>query len=258
MLAEVQKVKSRDLVINLTFQGEAALDLRVKEPVAGTICSFEQRQTPGGGTLLGDSVTELAKQSYVAGEAFNGSYDVTVEKIWGRPTGYKATLEIIKHQGTAQETREQKVISLDKGAVKLTVTMDRGRRTTLATVPPPAALRRTERELKDPSSSDQILGKLRALTNQSASVGESGISGSISVTGNTRKPAAARGTTPQVPEKVTYQTAVPSFVKGTMDMMARTAVDPKTGQTGWKLDPVFNNAGRPAPAVTTPLIPGGN
>jgi hypothetical protein len=39
-------------------------------------------------------------------------------------------------------------------------------------------------------------------------------------------------------------------------MMARTVVDPKTGQAGVKLDPVFSGA-RPAP-VTTPLIPGGN
>jgi hypothetical protein len=42
-----------------------------------------------------------------------------------------------------------------------------------------------------------------------------------------------------------------------MDMMARTVIDPKTGQSGVKLDPVFTGASRPG-TVTSPLIPGGN
>ena len=44
----------RDLVIKLAWQGDADLDLQVKEPV-GSVCNPTNAQSIGGGVLLGDS-----------------------------------------------------------------------------------------------------------------------------------------------------------------------------------------------------------
>jgi len=261
LLSTVKDVGARDLVIVLTFDGKdaAELDLKVEEPVTGSVCSFMQRQTPGGGTLLGGELANLREQSYIAAEAFSGTYTVKVEKIWGRPQGNRATLEIIRHQGTANETREQIVIVFDKNK-PVEVALTGGRRTTIAKVMPSSAAR-PERETADTSvSGDRILAKLRVLTDPG--MADSGFRGGMGSTGvrtaapATRTPATASKTA-AAPERGTYQTAVQSYRSSAMEMMARTVVDPKTGEAGVKLDPVFTGGGRPAP-VTTPLIPGGN
>src|SRR5436305_14956607 len=46
-----ERLRERDLVVVLSWQGAADLDLEVREPT-GTVCSYLQRQTAGGGTLL--------------------------------------------------------------------------------------------------------------------------------------------------------------------------------------------------------------
>src|SRR5262249_41952379 len=58
------RLRERDLVLVLTWQGDADLDLEVREPI-GTTCSCLQRQTPGGGILLGDTIAEGQRESYV-------------------------------------------------------------------------------------------------------------------------------------------------------------------------------------------------
>ena len=48
----VERQLQRDLVIKLSWQGDADLDLKVKEPT-GSVCWVLNRQTIGGGTLTG-------------------------------------------------------------------------------------------------------------------------------------------------------------------------------------------------------------
>ncbi|MFN4262011.1 MAG: hypothetical protein ACK4RK_22270, partial [Gemmataceae bacterium] len=166
-VAEAQKlrdaakqVQQRDLVIALKWEGEADLDLKVKEPV-GTVCSPLQRQTPGGGTFQGDTLMERRRETYVAAQAFSGDYEVTVERIWGRPLGGKATLEIIRHQGSPQETRERHTIVLDQRH-QLAISFANGRRTALASVPVTLPERRAETQAGLPAG-NRTLNKLRAL-----------------------------------------------------------------------------------------------
>ena len=85
-LDSAKKNLQRDLVITLDWKGQADLDLEVEEPI-GTTCSFQQRQTPGGGTLLGDTLLEPNRKTYVASEAFSGDYEMTIKRMWGRPQG---------------------------------------------------------------------------------------------------------------------------------------------------------------------------
>src|SRR5262249_8030252 len=136
--ASVNEQRRRDLVIKLMAQGEADLDLKVEEP-SGSICSSLNRQTIGGGTLIGDSMSGLTNETYAAPEAFSGEYRVIVEKVWGKTMGNKAQLKIIRHQGTPEETEELVTLKLTGPAsAPVTIKLEGGRRTETAYVPPPA------------------------------------------------------------------------------------------------------------------------
>src|SRR5581483_4113847 len=87
----------------LRWQGQADLDLKITEP-SSSVCSWLRRQTPGGGTLLGDTLEETNSEVYSAAEAYPGVYRIEVERAWGRPTGVRAQLIIVERQGTAEET----------------------------------------------------------------------------------------------------------------------------------------------------------
>ena len=70
----------RDIVVIISWTGEADLDLEVEEP-SGTICSAQNRRTIGGGVLLGDGSRKLDKKSNVIGigivrlsEGYDGVY----------------------------------------------------------------------------------------------------------------------------------------------------------------------------------------
>jgi tetratricopeptide (TPR) repeat protein len=255
LVTATQQVKERDLVIRLNWEGAADFDLKVKEPI-GTVCSYLHRQTPGGGTLLGDDLSKLGQKQYVAAEAFSGDYALTVERVWGRPVGAKVTVEVIRHQGTARERVEYHTVVFDKSNT-LTVALADGRRATLATVPPPAAVKESERVDKI-GTPDQVLNKLRALSDTGFTE-MSGVRGGMASTGSTARSAVKNGMQPTVAadaRQATYQ-KVQSFVNNAVDMTAQTTVLPEKGEIRMKLDPVFQTAGQGRPATATALIPGG-
>lgn len=139
----------RDLVVKLTYQGEAELDLEATDPT-GSTCSTLTRQSVGGGSLVNEN--GRAKKYSVA-EAFPGQYTFTVRRVWGRPVGGKATLEIIKNQGTPEERIERSTVNLDDEAV-VTLDLKEGRRQTPATLAAPGVFRQlvNERRLSQMAS----------------------------------------------------------------------------------------------------------
>jgi tetratricopeptide (TPR) repeat protein len=253
MLQAVSRLNERDLVIELSWQGDADLDLEVKEPI-GTACSFLQRQTPGGGTLLGGNLDSLGHESYVAAKAFSGDYQVTVRRIWGRPLGGKATLEMIYHQGTPQETRRRETIVFDRKHT-LTFSLANGRRTEAEYVPPPAATQRAKKspELTGP---DRVLTKLRAKADPEFSGSDStGMRGKL---GSLGLPASSTGKLERTPpDQVVYQTKVTSVVPNSADLTAQVSYIPNQGSVV-KISPVFQTANRAqgSPVLSNPLIPG--
>lgn len=258
LVGAVQQVKQRDLVANLKWQGEADFDLKVKEPI-GTVCSFLNKQTPAGGILLGDDLANLAHKSYIAAEAFNGEYEFTVERVWGRPLGAKVTLEIIRHQGTAKERIEIHTIVLDRNNT-VKVTLDNGRRVSTASVPPPAAVKETEREGKL-SNPDRVLNKLRAMADPSLTE-LTGVRASVNSTGSravnvpTGRPTQLSAT-PASQTQTSYQ-KIGSFVNNALDLTTQTTIIPEKGEMRIKVNPVFQSAaGRGAAMQSNPLIPGG-
>jgi hypothetical protein len=254
MLTSVKSSRQRDLVLTLSWQGEADLDLEVREPI-GTTCSCLQRQTPGGGTLLGDTSADMQRETYIAAEGFSGEYQVTVRRIWGRPLGGKATLEIIQHQGTPQETRKRETIIFDRTHT-LAVTLDEGRRTEAASVPPPAATRRTATAAKTPSS-DSVLNKLRALADPEI-VGTERTRMGLGSTGhlvNNQEPPAQADRNPA--DLVTYQTRVSPFVSSGSDFTAQAVLSADRRYVRFSLNAVFQTVGRGGPpSVPNPFIPG--
>ena len=188
MLNQANRTRERDLVVNLTFQGQAALDLKVREPI-GTTCSFQQRQTPGGGTLVGDNLSDLSRQSYVAAQAFSGEYEVSVERVWGRPTGAKATIEVIRHEGTARMIAKLYTVVIDpaKGPATFKLQLSDGQRKSVAAVPPPA--QRPERPVDEQTSADRVLNKLRSLTDPNLAISGSGFRGGMRSTGKVARVA---------------------------------------------------------------------
>src|SRR5262249_14449478 len=120
--ADVERLKSmlertqqRDLSIRLSWSGtDGSCALKIKEP-AGSVCSFLNRQTIGGGILIGGTLDQPRGESYIAAEAFPGEYTVTVERVWGRPLGDKAQLEITRYKGTPREHTRVETIDFRLG-----------------------------------------------------------------------------------------------------------------------------------------------
>jgi hypothetical protein len=224
MLKSVAQLRERDLVIELTWEGQADLDLEIKEP-SGDTCSFQQRQTSGGGTLIGDTIADAGRESYVAATAFSGEYQVTIRRIWGRPQGGKATLEIVRHQGTPREMRQRETVAFGRQYV-VPVTLEDGRRTELAYVPPQTTpARRTKAiELND---STAVANKLRMVADPQFADSDTRMrAGLVTLGADVTK-------SEQAPARQTRQSP------------------PENG-------PDFMSANRSAPTMSNPYLPGGN
>ena len=105
----------RDLVIELLWQGPADLDLTVAEP-GGSVCSATHKRTTGGGVLQSDVLEQTNEgdrsEIYTAALAFDGSYQVSVRKVLGRPSGNTVTIKVTKFQGTSKESHDLITIDL--------------------------------------------------------------------------------------------------------------------------------------------------
>lgn len=263
LAAAASSLRERDLKIVLSWQGEADLDLEVREPI-GTACTFLQRQTPGGGILLGDIVADAGRregttrETYVAAKAFPGAYQITVRRIWGRPLGGKATVEIIRNEGTPRESRERQTILFDRSH-SLTCSLADGRRTTAEAVPPPAPPAAST-AVADANSTNRVLTKLRSLADPELADAESRMSGGASSLGlpsSLSRLERERARDPRAVGPVTFQTKMTSPLGGTPDLTARAVLEENGRAVRVSVSPLFQTAGAAQmPVVTNPLIPG--
>lgn len=125
--------KQRDLVLKLTWNGDADLDLSVTEPL-GTVCSRQKKYSRGGGVFVHDGIgpkPQNAYELYVCPVASPGEYVLTVHYLRGNVVAKQAKLTIIRHQGTKQEATTTQSVSIagEKNVLKLT--LKSGRRTEL-------------------------------------------------------------------------------------------------------------------------------
>jgi hypothetical protein len=152
--------QQRDLIVKLRWAGDADLDLKVEEPT-GSVCSCLQRQTPGGGTLVGDTLADKNIETYVAAQAFRGKYRIIVDRVWGSPADGKAQVQVIRNQGTENESSQVFTLVL-KESNNLVLDLAAGRRTQAAAVPPPNLQPQAE-DLYAGASQQDLMGRLNSL-----------------------------------------------------------------------------------------------
>jgi tetratricopeptide (TPR) repeat protein len=245
----------RDVVIALNWDcGSelAELEMTVKEP-CGSVSSPEQRQTPGGGAMNTSGLTEpRPSATYTAAEALSGEYEVKVRRLWGRPLGDRARLEITLHKGTPQERRRLEIVRLDK-ANTFKLTLQEGRRTELAQVPPPSAPRRRPNETGQPQrTAGSALLKLRDLAHADLS-GATGPRGAACTRG------AASPTAPRPPQaqRTVYQTGVASLSGAGMNLTAELKMSADRREVNLVMQPVYQALAGNRQQVNLSAIPGG-
>jgi len=131
---ELDEVLQRDCIIEVSWTGDADLDLYVEEP-GGSICSRVNPRSIGGGFLMGDEYSKSASNNgqtteyYVLPKGFSGDYRLLVRRVWGKVTSGKATVTIRQNFGTEKEQSETRQVNVgDKGSLVL-FSLPNGRRT---------------------------------------------------------------------------------------------------------------------------------
>lgn len=126
LLAIAAAPRIRDLEITIHWAGESDVDLCVVEP-GDLLCSPTTPRTVQGGVLTFDG--PMGRERYVATQAFSGDYELLFRTVWGKPTANTIHVDVVKHKGTARESRERHAVSLADADPRLTVRLEGGRRT---------------------------------------------------------------------------------------------------------------------------------
>jgi hypothetical protein len=132
--AAINEALARDCVVVVSWTGEADVDLMVREP-AGTVCSLRNWRTTSGGLVqndvpLGDGAagTQGHTAVYVCPQAFSGSYEAVVRRVWGQVITGKVTVDLYRHYGTPQARCESQKVALDRGEALVKFDLADGRR----------------------------------------------------------------------------------------------------------------------------------
>jgi hypothetical protein len=261
LLARLQDTRRRDLEITLLWQNDATpadLELLVEEPT-GSLCSWRNRQTVGGGLLLGGAIGEK-KETYIAAESFTGTYRVRVERMFGHPLGDKAQLRIVRHKGTPQEHEEIVTVAVPRGVSDTTkdpllVKLDGGRRTHVAEVPTLAAAERLSTAVRPTTSTDAV-SQLQRLADPSGNYDPDGATYGVGGMGY-----APLGNAPERSprDNLAHQTRVAPLTEGSVDLTAQAVVSADGRYVRLSMAPTFNllTGKQLQPVVIrNPLIPG--
>jgi tetratricopeptide (TPR) repeat protein len=232
---------TRDLRIELVWQGAADLDLVVAEPT-GSVCSATSRRTTGGGVLkadlLGQSQDNNRSEVYTAALAFDGTYKVTVRQAFGKVTG-GARLRVTKLHGTAKQSED--LIEIDLSSTKpIEITLQGGSRTELAAVTDDA---------------DEFRA---ATTGAAVSGGVSGIGGGFGTAGTllSARVATSRPQNNMPAVAAPLEARLPG-VGSAADLRASVKLNPDRQTFSLEVKPVFRTAGKEVQLPKVSLLPGG-
>ena len=138
LLDRLAAAEVRDLVVRLSWKGDAAVGLKVQEPLGATADHFTPR-TVFGGAIVAEGHGKDKESAYTCPLAFDGTYKIMIEVLFVDPknASREATLEIVAHEGTPEEVRERRTIALDKPRLESFVLTGGRRRDVLPYVAPP-------------------------------------------------------------------------------------------------------------------------
>ncbi len=128
LLERLKSAEPRDLVLILTWTGDADLDLAVTESL-GAVARVATPRTVFGGAIVKNGYGKHPEEVYSCPLAFDGDYTVRVETIYNdeKTPVRQATLTILRHEGTDHEQKEVRTIALPKPA-PVVVHVEGGRR----------------------------------------------------------------------------------------------------------------------------------
>jgi len=140
LLAKLVASEARDVVLRLTWDGEADYDLVVDEPLGAT-AKYQTPRTVFGGSLISNGYGSHPQEIYVCPRAFDGDYRVHVSSIWTDPSKpvTRLTLETFTHEGTPQEKKQVYSLSPTDPGKPFVVTLKGGRRKVVLPYFDPAA-----------------------------------------------------------------------------------------------------------------------
>ena len=131
---QLKEALQRDVVVKVSWSGDADVDLMVEDPT-GSICSYRQPRTAGGGVLMlnpNDTLERSAgagyAEAYCCPEAFAGDYRILLRQVWGKIPAGRVTVDVWNHFGTEQEIHFRQVIPLDENGAIVAFNLDEGRR----------------------------------------------------------------------------------------------------------------------------------
>jgi hypothetical protein len=133
-LKALQEAVVRDCVVQVSWTGNADIDVTVEEP-SGSVCSVAEPRTSGGGVRLGDSFSiagdanQASSEIYVCPKGFAGQYRVRIDRVWGEVAAGKVTVDVYTHLRSGQVQHERQQIELADGEATVVFDLDRGRRT---------------------------------------------------------------------------------------------------------------------------------
>jgi hypothetical protein len=261
MLARLQKARQRDLEITLVWESGTApadLGLIVEEP-SGSACSWRNPQTVGGGLQLGGRIGDK-KVTYVAAEAFPGTYKVRVERVYGHPLGDKAQLRVVRHKGTPEEREEVITVPVAGGSSDpkkdaVALKLDGGRRTHVADVPAPQVNQRLASTGPRQAGGSDAISQLQRLADPS----EGGFGGTpIGFDGPGGRPDNT-DPEPGAHDELTFQTRVAPSFNNRIDATVQAVLSADRRYVRLSLSPTFNvvtGTQLQGYSFRTPIIPG--
>ena len=134
---QLNDARVRDVYVEISWAGDAELDLSVQEPTSA-VCWFAQKRTAAGGVLTDESI-DLRKsydenrkgirtRAYVCPMGFSGEYNFLVTKSWGEVAQNKVTVKIMTNVGTENEHSDVQVFEMKDDEALFSVDLVEGRR----------------------------------------------------------------------------------------------------------------------------------
>jgi ASC-1-like (ASCH) protein len=132
--AEFDEAMVRDCVVAVHWTGDAEVDLMVEEP-SGTVCSLRNPRTTAGGVMVGDILSQTSSDNsgghsevYVCPKGFDGAYRLLIQRIWGKVTSGKVTVEVTTHYCGKNSITVSRKISFEKDQAKVVFDLKDGHR----------------------------------------------------------------------------------------------------------------------------------
>ena len=129
----ISQAKQRDCVVEISYTGDADLDLYMQEP-GGTICSRLIPRTTAGGVHFGDTAAKgnnqsgIVSEKYVLPKGFSGDYQLVIKRITGAVTSGKVNVDVRHHVNSDAETREARPVTIEGKGTIVNFTLANGRR----------------------------------------------------------------------------------------------------------------------------------